>query len=101
MVAGFRSFGGTSKACPHPAKTEDGSGWNLALPRIRQERMKLAKFKPAKMPIKMELRQLGQHFFENYDHGIRAWSKPVDRVFQLQLWCGRMKCKEFWNTNLR
>ena len=65
MIAGFRSLGGTSKTCPHPAKTEDGSGWNLALPRIRLGRMKLVKlanFKPAKRPIKMELGQLGQLF---------------------------------------
>ena len=77
MIAGFRSLGGTSKTCPHPAKTEDGSGWNLALPRIRRERTKLARlanFKPAKMPVKMEvgqLCQLGQHFFEECgDHWI-------------------------------
>ena len=36
--------------------------WNLALPKTKRERVKLANFKHAKMPVKKELGQLCQLF---------------------------------------
>ena len=52
-----------SKTRRHPTKAGDGLGGTFALPEIGQEVIalaKLANFKPAKMPVKRELCQLGQ-----------------------------------------
>ena len=52
----FGCFGGPRRLVRTLLKQKDGSGWNLALPKIRRKRaklVKLANFKPAKIPIKI------------------------------------------------
>ena len=55
------------KTRPQPTKAEDGLGGIFALREIGQEiiaLVKLANFEPAKTPIKTEVCQLGQLFFD-------------------------------------
>ena len=60
------------------------SSWETV--RVNETMTKLANFKPAEMPIKMELGQLGQLFFDGCDDGSVSVGGPrrLDRTLRRQ-----------------